>query len=104
MKTGLRGSGDGGLEAGDTLICEDDLMRYWHDAKGRALFVVTPQRHVRSMNDLNDDELYQLWKGGIQVMYDMGLRREDLKDIIVVSVVAHQGYLLAHIHTDAGWC
>lgn len=42
-------------------------MRYWHDAKGRALFVVTPRRHVRSLGDLTADEHYQLWRGAIQV-------------------------------------
>lgn len=42
-------------------------MRYWHDAKGRALFVVTPRRHVRSLVELGPDEVYQLWRGAIQV-------------------------------------
>lgn len=42
-------------------------MRYWHDAKGRALFVVTPRRHVRALHELSTDEMYQLWGGAIQV-------------------------------------
>lgn len=42
-------------------------MRYWHDAKGRALFVVTPRRHVRNLAELTPREHYQLWRGAIQV-------------------------------------
>ena len=42
-------------------------MRYWHDAKGRALFVITPLRHVRDLKDLTPEELYHLWTGVTQV-------------------------------------
>lgn len=47
-------------------------MRYWHDAKGRALFVVTPRRHVRSLGELTPQEIYQLWRGAIQVGRSVG--------------------------------
>jgi hypothetical protein len=110
MRTGLTGSGHGGLLSRETLIYEDEHMRYWLDAKGRCMFVVTPRRHVRKMADLTDDELARFWAGGLQVrsqrggrarghgrrgdssttgrpvlqiLLDMGCRVEDLKDMIL---------------------
>jgi diadenosine tetraphosphate (Ap4A) HIT family hydrolase len=84
MMTGLTGNGEGGPSSEDSLIYEDTHMRYWHDAKGRALFVVTPKRHVHNLKELSKEEIYQLWSGSVQILTDMGCdAKEDLRDMIL---------------------
>lgn len=96
MMTGLTGYGEGGLSAEDSLIYQDDLMRYWHDAKGRALFVVTPQRHVHNLKELTPAELHRLWSGAVRILTDMGCDpEEDLRDMILNAGVDRNH---AHLH------
>ncbi|KAM3574636.1 hypothetical protein VYU27_003455 [Nannochloropsis oceanica] len=96
MQMGLTGDGDGGLPAEASLIYEDAHMRYWHDAKGRPLFVVTPQRHVHNLKELTAAEMHRLWSGAVQILTDMGCDpKEDMRDMILNAGLDRNH---AHLH------
>ncbi len=96
MQMGLTGDGEGGLPAEASLIYEDAHMRYWHDAKGRPLFVVTPQRHVHNLKELTAAEMHRLWSGAVQILTDMGCDpKEDMRDMILNAGLDRNH---AHLH------
>lgn len=95
MSMGLTGGGAGGLLASESMIYEEGDMRFWHDGKGRAMFVVTPRRHVRSLAELTADEMYNLWHGAVRIMEDMGCGTDDMKDCIL-NAGLDQNH--AHLH------
>lgn len=96
MQMGLTGSGSGGLPAKASLIYEDEHMRYWHDAKGRPLFVVTPLRHVHNLKELTGAEMHRLWSGAMQILTDMGCDpKQDMRDMILNAGVDRNH---AHLH------
>lgn len=72
-------------------------MRYWHDAKGRALFVVTPLRHVRDLKELTREELYQLWAGAVHVMKDMHVDAEKNMRDMILNAGVDQNHLHLHL-------
>lgn len=62
------------------------------DAKARAGFIVTPVRHVETMGQLEDEELYCLWEVGVRALRSEGLQP--------VSMIANHGSYrnLPHLH------
>lgn len=69
--------------ASDALVKEERGVRCWLDAKGRAKLILTPVRHVRSLFELSDNEMMDLFQvcGVVygSVCWVLGLKAADDK-------------------------
>lgn len=94
------GGGDGGgvasrveLTASDSLMLEGGGVRVWLDAKARNMLIVTPKRHVGSMEDMTDVELRDLWAGCAAAMRREGLGARDVR-----AMICNSGRAMNHAH------
>lgn len=84
------------VTAGDCIMDEvdgDGHVQCSIDAKARPGFIVTPLRHVERMSDLEDNELYALWRASVKA-----LRSEGLSSFR--SMILNHGFYrnLPHLH------
>jgi hypothetical protein len=86
------------LSSRDTLLHDDDDaglhgVRVWLDAKARNMLIVTPSRHVESMEDMTDAELRDLWMGCVAVV-----EREALPADSILAMICNSGRMMNHSH------
>lgn len=81
------------LTSADTLLHEGGGVRVWLDAKARNMLIVTPLRHVESMEDMTDGELRELWVGCADAV-----RREELSAEAVLAMICNSGHCMNHAH------
>lgn len=89
------------LRSCDTLLCELELgtseeksvVRVWMDAKARNMLILTPLRHVESMDEMTDCEVASLWTGLCKVLDHEKLDWDD-----VVAIVVNSGTERNHAH------
>ncbi|KAJ3094624.1 hypothetical protein HDU97_007862 [Phlyctochytrium planicorne] len=52
------------IKSGDCEVLgrDESLCRIWLDAQARGMIVVTPKRHVGGLDEMTEDEIFDLWK------------------------------------------
>jgi diadenosine tetraphosphate (Ap4A) HIT family hydrolase len=82
---------DPGPLSSDSLLQEDAVVRCWLDAKARPMMIVTPMKHVETMQELDDVALLGMWKAASWCL-------QQLQTDAFTSMILNHGTSRNHAH------